>query len=153
MRSYRPSKGKPVALDDLASSRERIHDDQADNAPTSLEIFRQQGIAPGFERGGDNQGVVEAEAVSAGEGESLRVDRHIDRANGIERNAHIGDGFSDNVPLEAELPAKDGCELIQGVSEIPCLGRLGGFCSVRWEGWHCSSSGRTAATSPFGPAP
>ena len=43
------------------------------------------------------------------------MDRHIDRANWIERNARIGDGFSDNVPLEAELPAKDGCELIQNL--------------------------------------
>ena len=113
-----------MALNDLASSSERIHDGQVDNAPTGLEIFRQQSIAPGFERGGDNQGVVEAEAVSAGEGESLRVDRHVDRANGTERNAHIGDGFNDNVPLEAELPTKDGCELVRTCTLITPPARI-----------------------------
>ena len=34
------------------------------------------------------------------------------------------------------------------VSEIPCLGCLGRVCSVRWEGWHCSSSGWTAPSLP-----
>ena len=38
--------------------------------------------------------------------------------------------------------------LFSGVSEIPCLGCLGGVCSVRWDGRHCSSSGRTAPSWP-----
>ena len=38
--------------------------------------------------------------------------------------------------------------LALGVSEIPCLGCLGGVCSVRWDVRHCSSSGRIAPSWP-----
>lgn len=38
-----------------SGSSERIDDGQAGNAPTGLEILRQQGVAPGIERGGDDQ--------------------------------------------------------------------------------------------------
>ena len=54
-RDLRRRRGRPVAFDDPASSSEGIDDGQAGNAPTGLEILRQQGIAPGIERGGDDQ--------------------------------------------------------------------------------------------------
>ena len=38
-------------------------------------------------------------------------------------------------------------------SEIPCLDCVGRVGSARWDGWHCSSSGRTAPISPTGIRP
>ena len=50
--------------------------------------------------------------------------------------------------LKARIEVIDVTTGSKGVSEIPCLGCLGGVCSVRWDVRHCSSSGRIAPSWP-----
>ena len=97
------------------SSSKRIDDRQTFDTPAGLKVLRQQCVASGFKRRCDDQRVVEAEAVRVGKRDGLGVDTDIDWANRIERCSHVGNGFGDNLPFEAELAAEDGSELVQNL--------------------------------------
>jgi hypothetical protein len=75
-------------------------------------VFR-DAPATGVEGRGYDQGVVEAEAVRTGEGHGVQVSLDVDGTNRAERRADIGEGVGNHRPLQAELAAQDGRELVE----------------------------------------
>jgi hypothetical protein len=72
-----------------------------------LHVFAEQRVATGLDGGGDDQGVVERQAVFAGEGHGARVRVQRDGQDVIERRAEQPERQFDLRPVMTKLAAGD----------------------------------------------
>jgi hypothetical protein len=89
----------------------RIDDGKAADAAAVLHVFAEQGVATTLDGAGDDQGVVERQAVLAGEGDGAGVQR--DGQDVIERRAEQPERQFDLRPVMMKLAAGDVDELVQ----------------------------------------
>ncbi len=92
---------------------ERIMDSQPVDREAVLHIFREQRVTAGFERCGDNEGIVEGKAVGLGErhGAGVRFGGHgSDVGKSVPDDS---DGRFDFGPRALALPACDVGELVE----------------------------------------
>lgn len=78
-----------------------------------LHVFAIEDIAACFDRGSDDERIIECEAVVSGYGESARVGVQRDRDDVNKRNSKLLKSEFDLRPISAELSAGDMDELVQ----------------------------------------